>query len=83
MNRLPCFLIFLYLFFACNLAMIIMFVSLYILIRVYLLVVNQIPFELTWDDSWKYTKAAFFAGSWIAAGCWLLAAGCWLLVDLL
>ncbi|KXJ00554.1 hypothetical protein AN414_24465 [Serratia marcescens] len=56
--------------FACNVAMIVLFLLLYVLIRGYLLLIYHIPFELTWSDSWKYTKAAFFTGSLIATGCW-------------
>ena len=64
------FIIFFYLFAACNIAMIIIFLFLYVLIRIYLLLMYQIPFELVWADTWKYTKAASFAGSLIAIGCW-------------
>ncbi|POW58496.1 hypothetical protein C3408_08970 [Candidatus Pantoea alvi] len=64
------FIIFFYLFSACNIAMIVMFLFLYILIRVYLLLIYQIPFELVWADAWKYTKAASLTGSLMALGSW-------------
>jgi len=70
MNNKSWIFIFLYLFSICNVAMIVLFLLLYILIRGYLLLVYQIPFELSWGDLWKYTKAAFFTGSLIATGGW-------------
>ncbi|PJX57132.1 hypothetical protein CWM63_21600 [Klebsiella sp. F-Nf9] len=70
MNRKSWFFIFFYLFFACNVAMIVLFLIIYVLISGYLLLVYHIPFELIWSDTWKYTKAACFTGALIATGCW-------------
>ncbi|VDY64281.1 Uncharacterised protein [Shimwellia blattae] len=70
MREKPWSLILFYLLVACNVAMIIAFLFLYILIRVYILLAYQIPFELVWEDTWKYTKAASFSGTLIALGCW-------------
>lgn len=70
MKKESWFIIFLYLFVACNIAMTLIFLFLYVLIRSYILLMYQIPFELVWADIWKYTKAASFAGSLIAIGSW-------------
>lgn len=60
------------LFIVCIPMFVIMFLVLYILIRIYVSFSYGIPFELSWTDTFKYTKAACFTGVIVAVGCWYL-----------
>lgn len=60
------------LFIVCIPMFIIMFLVLYILIMIYISFSYGIPFELSWADTLKYTKAACFTGAITAIGCWHL-----------
>lgn len=63
-------LVFIYLLISCILAMNVFVVLLYSVIRLLFMVMYDVPFELLSNDLLKYVKAASFAGSLIAIGCW-------------
>lgn len=62
--------VFLYLLSACNVAFIILAMSIYLLTDFFLYLMYGVPFELSLSDTLKYIKASFFAGSLVAIGSW-------------
>lgn len=61
-----------YLLVSCVVALIIMALATYVLVRVFFFIVYGSPFDLSYADILKYIKAASFAGSLVAVGCWCI-----------